>query len=86
MKYYVLLFLHILQGGFIMTLILLLEKMLPRKFINTSHPQAAVDTHERPVGCFKSGNQGPYLRSPDGRVIPLPKARFLKRNTEHKQH
>ena len=67
-----------------MRLFVLLEKLLPRKFINTSGPQAAnIRTH--PAGCFKSSSYGPFLRSPDGRVIPLPKARFLKEKLDTDQ-
>ena len=65
-----------------MTLIVFLEKILPRKFANTAKPHSA-ETHVHPAGCFTSSRQGPFLRSPDGRVIPLPKARFLKDKTHH---
>ena len=55
----------------------ILTLLLPNKFI----PKPKVQKQDfcfSPADCFmKDRRQGPFLRSFDGRIIPLRKARFL---------
>jgi hypothetical protein len=60
-----------------MVLIIILNKLLPQKF-TTKTPQNLPGSHPHHAGCFKSNNNGSFLRSHDGRVIPLRKAKFLR--------
>lgn len=68
-----------------MVLITILNKILPRKFAPSSNQQARdIHEHPHPDGCFRAEGHGAFLRSHDGRIIPLRKAWFLKeKNKAH---
>jgi len=67
-----------------MVMITILNKILPRKFaLSTSQQARDIHEHQHPEGCFWSEGYGAFLRSHDGRIIPLRKASFLQEKTKH---